>query len=138
MANKIRFYQTIDSKSIFWTIIVVSLISLLIYISNSYSPILDSFKLSKYDEETVGRLISTDEQVIFHQTRMGSTPSIDNIKVEFTYQVGENTFMNKEIVNGTIDNISNLRRIMNSSGKIIKIKYQSKNPSKSMINLLSD
>lgn len=138
MANKIRFYQTIDSKSIFITVIVILLLASLFYMSPYFSPALDSYKLSKYDMDTMGELISIDEQIIFRQTRMGSEPMIDNVRITFTYQVGKEVFTSSEIVNGTTDNISNLRKIMNSSGKVIKIKYQSNNPSKSMVNLLSD
>ncbi len=138
MANKIRFYQTIDSKSIFMTVIVILLLASLFYMNESFSPALDSYKLSKYDMNTVGKLISADEQIIFRQTRMGSEPIIDNVRITFTYQVGKEIFTSSKIVNGTTHNISNLRKIMSSSGRIIKIKYQSDYPSKSMVDLLSD
>ncbi len=138
MANKIRFHQTIDSKSIFMTVIVIILLASLFYMNESFSPALDSYKLSKYDMNTVGKLISADEQIIFRQTRMGSEPIIDNVRITFTYQVGKEILTSSKIVNGTTHNISNLRKIMSSSGRIIKIKYQSDYPSKSMVDLLSD
>ena len=135
MANKLNFYETWDLKSFFGVIAILLVLSIIAVIFYSFPSFSNNSKLSKYDAEITGMLISADEQVLIRQTIVGSKPMIDHFTVKFTYEVGEQTYENTDVVSGTIRNIDKIKRILSSTNKSIRVKYLSDEPAKSVVDL---
>ena len=135
MANKVRFYHLWDKKEVlgnlmFWILII----TLFIIIFNFYK-ITEHFKLTTYDSETVGTLITTDIKTGMRQSLEGNKTEVNHILIQYEYKVGTMEFTQTDRVAPTQENLESLDRIINDPDKKVYVKYRFTEPQKSAINL---
>ena len=135
MANKIRFYETWDFKSILTSAAIISILLIFLAGYYFYPSILNKYKLSKYDSITTGRILLVDEQLIIRQTQLGNKTIIDHFNIHFSYELEGKIYNGTDEIQNTLENRTNLKSILSSSDSLVNVKYFSNNPANSILDL---
>ena len=101
-----------------------------------YYPVMELIKQSGFDTQSQGVLINYEARKMLYQGYEGGTyTKVKNYIVYYHYQIGGQTYQGQDILPGKAAIGLTLKHILNSPDRIIKIKYQSDTPAKSVVDL---
>lgn len=135
MAKKIKFYHLWEARDIIVTVLVAAVIIVFFAAVFYNKQLLHIYKTSQYDTNTHGRLIDISEQTMITQSKLGNKFTVDHYKVTYSYTVEEKTYTQTDIVPGTPVNSYELDKIKKSARQQLVVRYNSKDPAKSMVVL---
>lgn len=131
MAKKVKFYHLWETKHFVAAIVGILLLALIVL----FRPIVNYYKYSKYDEQTIGKLLSMKAKTTMTQGFDGGSTVVNHYKVNFTYRVNGQNFTGIDKVNGLEVNGYKLKNILKSATKAIVVRYNSKNPAKAVVDM---
>jgi len=101
-----------------------------------YYPVMEYVKQSRFDTEVQGVLLNYEAQKTLYQGYEGGThTTIKNYIAHYRYQINDKTYHGRDILPGKTAVGLALKQILNSPNKVIKIKYKSKMPTESIVDL---
>jgi hypothetical protein len=135
MKKKLPFYYFWDLKSVLWSIGVTLVIAGIVVIG--FLPeIVRTTRIEDLRGETIGEITTLKENTIIRQGKLGSRVVVDSYEVSYVYNVENMTYNKTEIIRGNAKLIAHLNNIKeNIKPKEIKVRYDLKNPSQSLINI---
>lgn len=135
MANKVPWYEMIDWKSILGVIIVIILIAV-IMVYKFLPELVRNEKMKNYDGESIGYIISIEENTKLKQYHDGNKLEVDSYTVKYSYMIEGKSFESIDNIKGTDINANFL--IKHSEAKFkdpVQIKFDKSNPKNSLIRL---
>lgn len=135
MANKVRFYHLWTFKHISQILLGIVSLIFVFWILYFYPRIINYYKLSKFDSETIGVIVNVKENTVIRQSEYGNKIVLEHYDVDYKYQVKGKEYYKSEIVTGKGMFGYRLKKIFSTEKKIIEIRFISQNPSKCMIDL---
>jgi len=130
--KNIKFYQTWQFNMWSTIVMVVSLYAAYFF----YYPVMELIKQSRFDTQSQAVLINYEARKMLYQGYEGGTyTKVKNYIVYYHYQIAGQTYQGQDILPGKAAIGLTLKHILNSPDRIIKIKYQSDTPAKSVVDL---
>jgi hypothetical protein len=135
MTRKVNLFHYWDWKAIGITVAVLIGLTAFLLIIVFKDEMIRSYRLSRLDEETAGKIISIEEQESMRQTKYGNIGVIDHYIVWYDYEINGIIYTQRNWIDGNKKNDWLINKIKTNTDKTIRIKYDSNTPKKSMIIL---